>query len=340
MPVMNNKVRNVVFYSTRLIHPYFSDKEHLIPSNSLMDYFSSLQKDDNTKDEFSCWLSDLAFWFYYQQKLKDMCGAEDREKLEEILSEVTRTKNEDPHNTKSIEDCLESHENEQDLFWKKASTIFIELQSDYDKNVINFTPCLFDEYKEKLLSGKKTHLDRDFTESKNAGCNPDEGKAKLKHRLGIYHREDNEYAVAAVWPWPKGDTLEPNHDENWKAVAVKAIKELYPKCEEIFLVMHDNDFKWCQKSGIEKNQIVFKRRPLSNWDTDTKKDRCPSAEDPLISYIVFQHTNEHVMGPIKQKEHAPKDVWHAIDKYLRDVIKTLSEADMNKYIAVAHDKMV
>lgn len=339
MPVMNNDlVKKVVFYSTRYIHPYFSDKKHLIPSNSLINYFSRLQKNDNTKDEFSLWLSDLAFWSYFQQKLEDVCGDEDREKLNEIRSIVTQIKNGNPHDTELIEKCLESHDNEQDLFRENASKLFIELQEDDDNNAIYFAPCLFDEYRETLLSGETTHLNRDLTESKNVEGYPDEEDAKLKHRLGIYHREDNEYAVAAVWPWPKGDTLEPNHDENWKKAIADAIKELYPNSDEIILVIHDLDLK----DWIGKDQIVFKRRPLShiNSNSDFNEDILASSADPCTSLIVFRHDNRHVTSPIMKKEHTPKDVWYAIDKYLRDVFKILREADTNKCIANAHNNQM
>lgn len=339
MPVMNNDlVKKVVFYSTRQIHPYFSDKEHLIPSNSLIKYFSRLQKNDNTKDEFSCWLSDLAFLSYYQQKLEDMCEEADREKLKEILSLVTQAKIEDPHNIDSIVSCLESHDDKQDPFWDKTRTIFGKLQNDYEDDTFCFDPSLFDEYKERILSGEWTHLNRDLTESKSAGGNPDEENAKLKHRLGIYHREDNNYAVAAIWPW--ADDMEKDHDMNWRRVAVKTIQELYPKCEEIVLVMHAKDFGWCQRKDEKSDQIVFKCRPLSKWNETVEEVFRPSVQDPLISYIVFHHDNEHVMSPIKKSEHTPKEVWDAIDKYLREVNKKMSEADKDGQIAKKYYSIV
>lgn len=338
MHVMNNNIKKVVFYSTRQIHPYFSDKEHLISSNSLINYFSGLHKNDGTRDNFSIWLSDLAFLSFYQQKLEDLCVEEDSRKLNEILSIVTQTKNKDPHDVDSIVNCLGSHDQEQDLFWKKAIEIFSKLQDDYENDTISFEPSLFDEYKERILSGGMTHLNRDKTESKSAGGNLEDDKAKLKHRLGIYHREYEDYAVAAIWPW--AEEMEEDHDMKWKTVAVNAIREIFPKCEEIYLVMHDKDFKWCQKPGEKRDQIVFKRRPLSNWNKDTEGGVLTSAEDLLISYIVFQHDNEHVMGPIKKSEHTPKEVWYAIGNYLREVDKILSEADEKGLIAEKHNSSV
>lgn len=329
----NDSVKKVVFYSTRQIHPYFSDNEHLIPSNSLINYFSRLQKDD----EFSCWLSDLAFLFYYKQKLEHSCRPEDSEKLTEIRSIVEQTENEDPHNIKSIEDCLESHVNEQDLFWKNAYTIFCKLQEDYVKDAISFKPSLYDEYKERILTGKKTHLDRDLTESKNAEGNTDEEDARLKHRLGIYHKEDNEYAVAAVWPWPKGESLELNHDDNWETAIVGSIKELYPNCDEITLVIHD----WDLEEWNDKDKIVFYKRPLSQIinASDNNGELCARNTDLCTSLIVFQHTNGNVIHPLlinKEKRlNSPEIVWQAIEQYLkREYI--LREKDEKKVIAKKH----
>ena len=332
---MNDSVKNVIFYSTRQIHPYFSDKKHLIPSKSLIEYFSGLLKKDNTKDEFSRWLSDLAFWSYYQQELDDICEAEDRQKLTELLSIVIQTKDRDPRSTVSVEKCLESHMDE-DLFWTNACSIFAKLQINEENNVISFKPSLFDEYKERILSGKTTHLNRDLTESKSAGGNPDEEYAKLKHRLGIYHKEDDYYAVAAIWPW--ADEMEEDHDIKWKTVAVKAIKELYPKCEEIILVMHDNDF--ANLKDNEKNTVLWVRRKLSQMnDPDAQSDSTPSVNDPLISLITFQHTNRNVLEPIqKEDKYSPKQVWELINGYInRDSLSIIQMVDNDNIVAQMHD---
>ena len=221
-----------------------------------------------------------------------------------------------------------------DAFWEDSFNEYINL----NRSPIYFSLCHYDRFKDWILSGKTTHLNRDLTESKGGGSFLEEEKARLKHRLGIYHRENNEYAVTAIWPW--AEEREKNHDINWRTVAVNAVKELYPKCEEIVLVMHDNDFEWCQNKGEEKDKIVFKRRPLSNWNKSYEGEITPSEKDPLISFIVFQHNNGHVMNPLRKKEHAPKDVWKAIDKYLREVDKKMSEADENGLIYKMHDSIL
>lgn len=329
---MNNKVKKVVFYSTRKIHPYFSDEKHLTQSNSLIEYFSKLEENNEKRDEFSIWLSDLAFLSIFKQKLEEIVP-DGREDYKEIFNIIAQTKNGNPHDINSISNYLEKHQNsEGDEFWKNTSSIFIELLKQYSHNAICFKPCLFEEYGERILSGECTHLNRDLTESKRSGGNSEYDKAKVKHRLGIYHREKEEYAVAAIWPW--AGSFEKEHDENWRKTAINAVKELYPCCEEIILVMHNKDFDWCQQPGEEKDRIVFKCRL---WSDLAKV--ADTVVPTFISYIIFQHDNGLVMNPLENRENLPDNIWFAIDRYLR-ADKIMRDADKDCLIAKNYDSLV
>lgn len=340
MPVMNNDlIKKVVFYSTRQIHPFYPDKDDLTPSDSLIKYFSGLKKDEKTKDEFSKWLSDLAFLHDFRQELKaivrnmdqDEC-IKSKEKLKDVISIFDRFKKDgNPHEIidKIATFLDESHEEWH--FGQLAYEAFLNMEEED----ICFRPCHFKTYRNHVLSCEATHLNTgDNSSSEIKGT-------KLKHRLGVYHKEEEEgeYAVAAVWPWPKGDNLEPNHDENWKKAIVEAIKELYPNTDEITLVIHD----WDLDEWKDKDQIVFRRRPLSRIKDSNYDEEClPNKDDPRISLIVFQHTNRNVITPlIKDKENrlnSPKQVWEAIERYLkRDILR---KKDEEKEVEAKHNKAI
>ena len=345
---MNNNVKKVVFYSTRQIHPYFSDKVHLTQCNSMIRYFSRLKNDEDSEDDLSRWLSDLAFLYeYYQtleiikQKLENGGCNDIQNKYNEISPFLILKKEDNPSNClNKLEDLLGEHkpdEDQKDLFWDTAYNEYIDF-SDKKKY---FEPSHFEMYKDQVLSGNVTHLNRDFTEIIINGGSPEEinNSSRVKHRLGIYHKEEGEYAVAAVWPWPKGDTLEPNHDDNWKKVIVDAIKELYPNTDEIILVIHD----WDLDEWKEKDQIVFRKRLLSRINESDYNDDLPSSDDPCISLIVFQHTNGKVLEPLNKDRgnhlNTPKQVWEAIDKYIESGY-LLMKADKGDLITKIHSEAI
>lgn len=343
MRAMNNEIEKVIFYSTRQIHPFFSDSEDLSKCDSMIRYFSELKMEETTMSDFSNWLSDLAFLSEYWQKMEiigeKMVKSGDigtRQKLDEIHSIIYPLEDANPHEikVKHLALLLNSHKsvNNQvtDLFWDMAFREYINL----NKAQIVFEPKHFEEYKNRLLSVGTTHLNRDLTESniEKDGSNI-ETNSLLIHRLGIYHKEEDGYAVAAIWPWA-GD-MEPNHDKNWKKTIVDSIRELYPKSNEIILVIHDNDF--AELNDDEKDKIISKKETLSNWINPIVVDNF----DPLVSLIVFQHTNENVLRPLKKDQekkttYSPKQIWEAIDKYIEKNY-LLINADKDCLIAKMHN---
>lgn len=345
MPVMNNRVKKVVFYSTRQIHPYFSDREHLFRCDSMIWYFSKLD------DEFSHWLSDLAFLTEFLHRLEEngkkfeqKDNNDIKKKLEEIRSIVYQSELMDIHKTRVNDLAIFLNKQKKsdivNLFWNEAFQEYINLNNAS----ILFEPKHYDDDKirNQILSGKVTHLNRDLTEIIINGGSSEviDNSSRVKHRLGIYHKEEGEYAVAAVWPWPKGDTLEPNHDDNWKKVIVDAIKELYPNIDEIILVIHD----WDLEEWKEKDQIVFRKRPLSRInESDYYEDGLSSNDDLCISLIVFQHTNGKVLEPLYKDRgdhlNTPKQVWEAIDKYIESVC-LLMKLDKEDLITKMHSEAI
>ncbi len=334
MRVMNNEIEKVVFYSTRQIHPFFSDSKDLSKCDSMIRYFSILKK-----SEFSIWLSDLAFLSEYWQKLEEI-GEDDkdtRQKLDEIHSIIYPSQNVNPHEirNKTLSIFLNSHKpiNGQvtDWFWDKAYEEYINL----NRSGIIFETKHFEEYKGRLLTVGTTHLNRDLTESNIEKDDSDniETNSLLIHRLGIYHKEEDEYAVVAIWPWA-GD-MEPDHDKKWKETIMNSIKELYPKSKEIILVIHDNDF--AELNDDEKDKIISKKEHMSSCINPIVVDNF----DPLVSLIVFQHTNENVLRPLKRDQekkttYSPKQIWEAIDKYIEKYY-LLINADKNNLTAKTHN---
>ena len=345
MPVMNNRVKKVVFYSTRQIQPYFSDREHLFRCDSMIWYFSKLD------DKFSHWLSDLAFLTEYIHKLEENGKKFEhnddnniKKKLEEIRSIVYQSEVMDPHQTRVKDLAIFLNRQKKadvgDYFWDEAFKEYINL----NKASILFEPKHYEDRKiqNQILSGKVTHLNRDLTEIRIEGGYSEaiDNSSRVKHRLGIYHKEEGEYAVAAVWPWPKGDTFEPNHDENWKKTIIEAINELYPNTDEMILVIHD----WDLDEWKDKDQPVFRRRPLSRIKDSNYDEEClPNKDDPRISLIVFQHTNGNVVDLLKKDRgghlNTPKQVWEAIDKYIESGY-LLMKADKEDLITKIHSEAI
>lgn len=351
MPAMNNDcVKKVVFYSTRQIHPYFSDENDLISCDSMIRYFSHLKgKNKETKDEFSEWLSALAFLHEYQLKIEEIrqklmeegCG-DIQKKYPEVPSILSRINDDDPIAIyDDLSFCLYDYhkssyaQEKKDFFWEAAYQKFIDLDNNSENNC--FEKKHLEVFKDRVLSGKETHLNRDLTESKEEidSTVKLESKSLLIHRLGIYHKEKDEYAVCAIWPWD-GD-MDPKHDEDWKNIIVSAIRELYPNCDEIILVIHNKDFK----EWTKKDQIVFRKKPLSQISNSDNNEEClPNEADPPISLIVFQHTNSEVVGPLKKEREnnllfTPQRVWEAIEKYLKR--HSLRKADNDNLIAKTHN---
>lgn len=349
----NNNVKKVVFYSTRYIIPYFSE-DHLVQCDSIIRYFSLLRQinektQKEKKDKFAEWLSDQALLSEYLQRIteigskseKDGCK-EEQEIINEISSIVERAENEDPsilidELTKRVAEQKESCEDsKKKSFWKEANDIFIDLDKKYSTDEKTFLPEHFEKRKDYVLSGKVTHLNLGSDKQKPP-------KALLKHRLGIYHKEEkdekngNGYAVAAIWPWA-GET-EPNHDENWKGTILNAIREFYPQCDEIILAIHGEDFP--SLMGNEKDAILFVGRKASEmYNPDATSNSNPNIADPRISLITFHHTNKNVLNPIQKKDgkdglYSPKQVWELLNEYLKR--DSLREADNKNSVAIMHN---
>ena len=322
---MNNNVKKVVFYSTRYIHPYFSDEEHLKQCNCLIEYFSGLKKSEEEVDDFSQWLSDLAFLYEYRQKVMGIKVTALNELLSDLYSEkkgeIQKMRNE------RLADILTERENENS-YWITADNEFNALND----SPIVFEPKHYEEHQDWVLTGTTTHLNRtgEFLEG-----NKD---ARLKHRLGIYHKEgtdeDKEYAVAAIWPWA-GDK-EFGHDQNWMAAILKTVCELYPHNEEIVLVIHDGDLERYAK----RDKIVYAQKELSEKYDELQRQL---TVNPIVSFVVFQHTNDSVLSPLKVdnngKKKSPKQIWEDINKYIV-LNETFRDKDKENVIANKHGEVL
>ena len=210
-------------------------------------YFSKLQNSKGMMDEFAAWLSDLAFLANYQKRMEEGMeehGGDDvQSKLDELRNLIKFSSECEPHKirVRELALLLNRHNQkgqEQDLFWKKAYDEYIKI----NKASNFFETNHFELFRDQILSGKTTHLNRDLTESRNPkGEAGNEGtRSSLKHRLGTYCKDDGGYAVMAIWPW--AGEMETDHNKHWKNTIVKTIREFYPQCDEIILAIHDNDF--------------------------------------------------------------------------------------------------
>lgn len=335
MPVMNDKVKKVVFYSTRNIYSYFSDEKDLIQSNSMINYFSNLPNDD-----FAIWLSDLAFLSDYLQKIKEIGQNLENDGVQNIEDKLNKVyaiydySTADPHYVKvnTLPTLLNSQKNNSpsDSFWVAAYNEYLLL----NKNKYFFKPCHFDQYRHWILSGRKTHLNFVKRDNSPEGLN---SRASLIHRLGIYHKENEEHAVAAIWPW--NDEKENNHDEKWKETIINAIKELYPKINDIVLVIHDGDFLGLKDD--EKDKVLFVGRTLSEMNDPNAGDNCALDEQNLrISLIVFQHTNGNVLNPLNKdcynNVNPPERIWAAVFRYMMQQ-KIFKDSDANNIISEMHN---
>ena len=330
----NNDVKKVVFYSTRQIIPYFSE-DHLVQCDSMITYFSQL------KDELSEWLSTQALLSEYLQIITEIGpeseqnGCKDVQEITNIVSSiVVRAKKEDPCGllddlTNRVAQYNPHEDQSTKTFWRVAYDLFVKLNKMYFNDDKRFLPAHFEKHKDYVLSGKVTHL--------NIGSDEQKLEALLKYRLGIYHKEENEYAVAAIWPW--AGEMEPNHNENWKNTIANAIREFYPQCDEILLAIHDNDF--ANLKDNEKDAILFVGKKVSKMnDQNAESDSASDVNDPRISLIVFQHTNKNVLKPILKKDnegglYSTKEVWEEISRYLKR--DSLREADNNDSVAQKHN---
>lgn len=148
----------------------------------------------------------------------------------------------------------------------------------------------------------------------------DKEKPLVQHRLGWYHKEDNDgTAVCAVYPW-LGET-DDVHNEKWTRALISTLLSEYPSIERIILVCHDRDF-----SGFSgKDEVV----------TGDFFNALNKLFMQLSSLIVFQHSNSTITGSLKMNN--ATEVFKAIEEYAvgYDNIKKADEANMN---SKAHDK--
>jgi hypothetical protein len=114
---------------------------------------------------------------------------------------------------------------------EKILSFFDNIKNNYqdpNKGKRCFSESHYEELKDYELMSEKTY------------CDKWDG-VKVKHRLGMYCKEEDEIAVCAIFPW-MGD-YEDNHDKLWTQMLVGSVLEFYHNVETIILVCHDMDFK-------------------------------------------------------------------------------------------------
>jgi len=181
-----------------------------------------------------------------------------------------------------------------------------EIESQQNSNVFSI-----EDYNKLALTSLKsnvTHCDKE---------NP-----QVQHRLGWYHKEDDDNggtAACAVYPW--SEEMETDHNHRWANALISTLKEEYPSIERILLVCHDRDF-----SGFSGKDEVVTEGLFIN---ELKKSF------PQLGWlIVFQHSNSTITGALNKKK--ASDVYTTIEEYAKGYY-TIKKADEDNENANAHD---
>ena len=176
---------------------------------------------------------------------------------------------------------------------------------------------LFNNTKDKVLSSSVTHLN---FYGKGLPC--------VKHRLGVYCHEEDDYALCAVWPW--AGLYEAGHSENWQKALIGAALERYPQLEVLILLLHDRDFQeWAGKVGANK---------VSNDDLNGDKS-FKNTKGTVISipFVVFSHGD--VLSQDALKKDTVIDCFNVASSMLKMSQKLyhFKMADMNNMVSKAYD---
>lgn len=158
----------------------------------------------------------------------------------------------------------------------------------------------------------------------NTYCDKGGGEVKVKHRLGMYSKEEDDNAVCAIYPW-LGD-YEEDHDESWTKMLVGSILAFYPKAETIILVCHDIDYK--QFEG--RDFVVSKDINIKGADNTYKYTFDKRISIPLV---VFQHSNQNITSALLIE--SPKEIYTLMENYVFGFVK-IQDADKDEKNAEAH----
>lgn len=176
-----------------------------------------------------------------------------------------------------------------------------EIESQQDSN--NFSVEDYNKFASTSLNSNVTHCDKE--------------KPLVQHRLGWYHKEEDNTAVCAIYPWV-GDTKNENNCK-WASALLSTLKDEYPSLEKVLLVCHDKDYNGF--SG--KDEVV----------TGDLFEELSKAFPLLGCLIVFQHSNSAITGALKKSKAC--DVYTAIEEYAKGYY-TIKKADVDNGNANAH----
>lgn len=185
--------------------------------------------------------------------------------------------------------------------------------SEANINSIKYDAQFYDKVKDCSL-GEASDNNRDQYNCDKLGGEP----LYVSNRLGVYKKEDGEYALCAIYPW--SGEFEDNHKELWERLLINVTREFYPNVESLVLMLHDRDL---YSDNIEKCECL-----KGSIEIDTKRKI-------TYSLAVFMHTNPAIRAILSNGKQSPKEAYDSTMSYLcaNDKIKESGESMQN---AVRH----
>lgn len=176
-----------------------------------------------------------------------------------------------------------------------------EIEDQQNSNVFSLED--YNKLASTILDSNVTHCDKE--------------KPQVQHRLGWYHKEEDNTAVCAVYPW-LGDIKKENNIR-WASALLSTLKDEYPSLEKVLLVCHDRDY-----SGFSgKDEVV----------TGDLFEELSKVFPLLVGLIVFQHSNSTITGALNKNKAC--DVFTTIEDYSKGYY-TIKKADEENENSEAH----
>ena len=334
MPDMSNSVTKAVLFTIRDIENRDFFKGVIPnPSQDLINYFLSRE------DGLTSWLNDYAHNYHAQKGENTKTSDEPPIDKYKSISEDIQKNADDFEKAngclfedKSLIEKIRDAQSLVDLQSIKASFLYVyerdseterskwEVISKFISQIPNYNSA---DNNNQQKTSKFTIEDyrRISTLPLNTQDNHCDKEGPLvRHRLGWYHKEDEDdkIAVCAVYPWAGETDVE--HNEGWAKALLSTITIKYPSIESILLVCHDRDF-----SGFSgKDEVV----------TGGLFNKLKKEFSKLNRLIVFQHSNSTIIGALKKNK--ATDVFNAIENYAKGY-NTFKEADKENKNANAHE---
>lgn len=191
------------------------------------------------------------------------------------------------------------------------------------------------EILEKIPDSQDSQPSETMTETMNVEClwnelmttsvtHCDKQGALWKHRLGWYVKEEEEYAVCAVYPWMGEGAAD--HNEKWRSLLVNAVTDKFKDVgvKRIILVCHDKDFM-----GLDGRDGVV--------SIDINENGYYADQGVSIPLVVFMHTNQLITSAFGGDK-SVKDIYNCINDYVSGYAR-LKKANEDSLNAEAHKEV-